>query len=211
MILKKLLVKNSKFKSKKLFKRLKKSVSKFKRSFFEGKTLLILGLLIFFLPFLSKIASSFETALYARNNIITSQFTDQDLVEVVGDYPVKIIIPQLRIDLEVKPSKIVDGVWEIHPNVANFGVGSSLPSENGNTVIFAHAKKKQFGPLRAVKKGFEVSVQTKNSLWYTYKVVEMKEVKPYDMEVIAPTNEKTLTLFTCSGFADSKRLIIVAK
>lgn len=178
---------------------------------YEGKTFLVLGLIIFFLPLLSKFAVSFETTLYARNNIITSQFTNHELAEVIGDYPVRIIIPQLKIDLEVKPSKVVDGIWEIHPNVANFGVGSSLPSENGNTVIFAHAKKKQFGPLRAVKKDYEVSIQTKNGLWYTYKVVEKKEVKPYDTEVIRPTSDKTLTLFTCSGFADSKRLIVIAK
>lgn len=150
-------------------------------------------------------------ALYTRNNIDASFYTDQTISEVIGDYPVRIIIPQLKIDLAIEPSKVVDGFWEIHNDVANFGVGSSLPDENGNTVIFAHAKKKQFGPLRAIKKDYEISVQTKNGLWYTYKVVEKKEVRPYNVEVIAPTQDKTLTLFTCSGFADSKRLIVVAK
>ena len=47
--------------------------------------------------------------------------------------------------------------------------------------------------------------------WYEYEIKEIKEVLPSQTETIAPTKEETLTLYTCSGFSDSKRLIVIAK
>ena len=51
----------------------------------------------------------------------------------------------------------------------------------------------------------------RTSSWYSYEVVDIKEVYPNQTEVIEETDDETLTLYTCSGFADSKRLIVVAK
>ncbi|OGM69990.1 hypothetical protein A2975_05285 [Candidatus Woesebacteria bacterium RIFCSPLOWO2_01_FULL_44_14] len=47
--------------------------------------------------------------------------------------------------------------------------------------------------------------------WYEYRVEEINEVYPNQTQVIAPTTDERLTLYTCSGFADTKRLIVVAK
>ena len=46
---------------------------------------------------------------------------------------------------------------------------------------------------------------------YTYEVKEIKQVYPKELEVIAATTDETLTLYTCSGFNDTKRLIVIAK
>ena len=46
---------------------------------------------------------------------------------------------------------------------------------------------------------------------YTYEIKEIKEVFPNQTEVVAPTEDETLTLYTCSGFDDARRLIIIAK
>ena len=208
---------------------LKKSVKVYRRSFFARKIvkstlfpifILLFGLFLFTLPLFVKLAGSIESAFYIRNKTVTQEFDHGPIHsgfkkltvnEVVGDYPVRLVIPQLKIDLIVKPSRVVNGYWEIHDDSANFGVGSSVPEEIGNTVIFAHAKYNQFGSLRKIKKDYEVSVQTKNGIWHSYKVVEKKEVKPHEVKVVGETEDKTLTLYTCSGFADSKRLIVVAK
>lgn len=124
--------------------------------------------------------------------------------------PVRIMIPSVQIDLPVKEAKIVNGYWEVFPTGAGFGLGSAYPDEIGNTVIFAHARKGMFLPLKEVKVKDNIYVFTKDK-WYGYKVEEIKEVLPSQIEVIAPTKNRTLTLFTCTGFADSKRLIVMAK
>ena len=47
--------------------------------------------------------------------------------------------------------------------------------------------------------------------WFTYEVKEIKEVFPNQVEVIAPTPDEPLTLYTCSGYKDQKRLIVISK
>ncbi len=124
--------------------------------------------------------------------------------------PTRIIIPALDIDIPVKQAKIIKGYWEVPTDSAGFGLGSSYPEENGNQIIFAHARKGLFLPLQNAKQGQMVYVMT-NIMWYAYKIEEIKEVLPSQTEVIAPTSESVLTLYTCTGFADSKRLIVKAK
>lgn len=124
--------------------------------------------------------------------------------------PARLIIPSLDIDLPVKESKVINGFWEVFADSAGFGLGSAYPDEVGNQVIFAHARKGLFLPLKNAKLGQIIYVLTKDK-WYSYKAVEIKEVLPTQVEVIAPTIDTTLTLYTCSGFSDSKRLIVRAK
>jgi len=124
--------------------------------------------------------------------------------------PQRIIIPEAKIDLEVKQAKNVNGYWEVFPDSAGWGEGSGLPGETGNQVIFAHARRGLFASLRDVRVGTRIYVIAKNN-WYLYEAKEVKEVFPNQVEVIAPTSDESLTLYTCSGFADSKRFIVVAK
>jgi sortase A len=89
-------------------------------------------------------------------------------------------------------------------------VGSANPGQNGNIVVFAHARNELFGPLRDIKKDETIYILTKDR-WYRYSVSGTKLVDPSQIENIKPTDSEQLTLFTCSGFLDSKRLIVHAK
>jgi LPXTG-site transpeptidase (sortase) family protein len=124
--------------------------------------------------------------------------------------PTRVIIPQLSIDLDVQKAKIVNGYWEVFPDKAAWGLGSGLPGKDDNQVIFAHAREGLFLPLKEIEVGMSVYVTTKDS-WYSYQVDEIKEVTPDQVEIIKPTEEEILTLYTCSGFNDQKRLIVIAK
>lgn len=121
----------------------------------------------------------------------------------------RIIIPSRKIDLPIVEAKVVAGYWEVAETTASHGVGSAYPAENGNVVIFAHARAGMFLPLRDIKVDELVYILGYEK-WYRYRVVRTKLVDPKDVEVIAPTETETLTLFTCSGFMDSKRLIVTA-
>ena len=124
--------------------------------------------------------------------------------------PTKIIIPKLSIDLDIKKSEVIDGYWKVYNDSAGWGDGSGLPGKNGNQVIFAHAREGLFLPLKNIQTGDVIYVTTSEN-WFSYKVVDIKEVYPNQIEVIAPTEDETLTLYTCSGYQDAKRLIVVAK
>lgn len=129
---------------------------------------------------------------------------------LLKETPVRIIIPAVAIDLPVKEAKIVNGYWEVFKDRAGFGLGSAYPDEIGNQVIFAHAKEGLFLPLRKVQAGQRVFILT-NSKWFSYTITDIKEVLPSQKEVIVASSEPILTIYTCSGYADSKRLIVTAK
>jgi sortase A len=131
-------------------------------------------------------------------------------VDSLEKIPQRIIIPELTIDLKVKNSGLINGYWQVFSDSAGWGEGSGIPGEAGNQVIFAHARRGLFLPLKDIKTGAKIYVLAKAN-WYEYEVKEIKEVRPTQVEVIAPTEDETLTLYTCSGFADSRRLIVIAK
>lgn len=124
--------------------------------------------------------------------------------------PLRIIIPDLGMDIPVKEAKVKNGYWEVFEDTAGFGLNSSYPQESGNQVIFAHARKGLFLPLKSARIGQKVYITTKDQ-WYSYEIKEIKDVLPEQVEVIAPTTETILTLYTCTGFSDRKRLIVIAK
>lgn len=124
--------------------------------------------------------------------------------------PKKIIIPSVDIELSINPAKVIQGKWEVFDDRASFGLGSAVPGAVGNSVIFAHARRGQFLSLREIDREAKVYILGSDK-WYEYEVTEIKEVAPSDVSVIKPTEEEILTLYTCSGFADSKRIIVIAK
>lgn len=125
--------------------------------------------------------------------------------------PQRIVIPSINVDIPIRVSPLVNGYWEVFEKEAGFGFGSAPPSaKEGNQVIFAHARQGLFGDLKNLKKGQRVYVLT-TSQWYVYEVNSSQEVDPSNVKVISHTSQQRLTLFTCSGFLDSKRLIVSAK
>lgn len=129
--------------------------------------------------------------------------------QTTQNLPVRILLPNENIDINVTPSKIINGFWELSENTASYGEGSGVPGQNGNTIIFAHAREGLFYNLKDVKINDTVYVFTKDK-WYRYKVNKITAVFPNQTEVIAPTKNQTLTLYTCTGFSDEKRLVITA-
>jgi len=154
-----------------------------------------------------------------KPSIIQSSSFASEPVEITGftlsaneeaKSPEKVVIPDLDIDLTVKPSRLIDGYWEVFSDSAGWGEGSGEPGKPGNQVIFAHARDGLFKPLNKASVGMNVYVLTKKE-WFSYEITNIKEVLPNQTEVIKPTDDEILTLYTCSGFADTKRLIVTAK
>jgi sortase A len=170
-----------------------------------GVALLLLGVV---LVFGNRFENGNQSYTFANEPVLIEGF-DLNLSQDFST-PTRIVIPSLSIDLVVVNSKIINGYWEVFEDSAGWGEGSGVPGRLGNQVIFAHAREGLFLPLREIKLEQTIYVLT-GSNWYSYKVNEIKEVYPNQTEVIAPSEDEMLTLYTCSGYKDSKRLIITAK
>ncbi len=170
-----------------------------------GIIILLLGVFFLFLP---QIISLFPQETISTEPILADRAFSQSSAE--DQIPTRIIIPSVSIDLPITIAPLKNGYWIPSETTASFGEGSSLPTGNSNTVIFAHAREGLFLPLRNVKEQDTVYVMTANS-YVSYTIETITEVKPTDVYTVKPTDDKRLTLFTCSGFLDQKRLLVVAK
>lgn len=127
------------------------------------------------------------------------------------DIPAEIIVPSLNLDLKVDPGIIKNGVWLISDKNATFLNTSAAPGVGGNTVIYGHNKKVIFGSLPRIKIGDSISIKTTKGIVYNYIVDDKLVVNPDRVDLVSPTSKETLTVYTCYGPFDSKRLVIVAK
>lgn len=132
-------------------------------------------------------------------------------LELRGSIPTKIEIPSISLSQLIELGSINDkGVWSISPSSATYLDNSARPAEGSNIVVYGHNKNAIFGGLRRVKLQDKITLTTESGKTYEYEVGEIAVVKPTDIVVVLPTDNEVLTVYTCTGFLDSMRLVIKA-
>lgn len=121
--------------------------------------------------------------------------------------PTSITIPQLSLNLSVAPAKIVDNQWTLYDDKVSWLSTSKTPGK-GNVILFAHNRDSLFGKLKNLQIGQEITVGD-GSRQYTYEVTQRRRVTPSDVDAVL-SDEDQLTLYTCDGSFDQKRLIVIA-
>jgi len=125
--------------------------------------------------------------------------------------PAKLYIPQMRRILYVSDGYAQGNRWTVSETGVSYLITSALPQETGNTVIYGHNRKSILGGLWRVQNGDFLYVILENGEFVKYQVFERKEIKPTQVEIINQTDDSRLTLYTCSGFLDTARFVIVAQ
>lgn len=125
--------------------------------------------------------------------------------------PTFIAIKDNNIFLPIKETIIQNGVWEIADDGASHLATSARPGEHGTIIIYAHNLLAEFGSLPYVSLGEPIIISTADGKTYTYRAIKTEVVNPTDVEVLKSQKGETLILYTCYGFADLQRFIIIAK
>ncbi len=120
-------------------------------------------------------------------------------------------ISKTSTELPVIGASIKAGVWEVAATGASHLATSANPGTEGNIVIYAHNSQDRFGKIRELDRGDSIKLVDRDGLLYEYEVMTTKTVSPDQIEDVLPTDKETLTLYTCTGFADSKRFIVKAQ
>lgn len=129
----------------------------------------------------------------------------------LGVKPIYIKSYPVGVDIKVGEATIKDGVWAILPNSASYLLGSAGIGDNGNIIIYGHNKDNILGPIRWMQVGQKIEIDATDDKKYIYEVIKTDVVDPNNLEYIKPKDVETLTIYTCTGFFDSKRFIVVAK
>jgi len=125
-------------------------------------------------------------------------------------YPTQIIIPSLKINNAIIPSKIVNGNWETTTDGISFLSSSPRPGSMGNSILYGHNWESLLGRLPQIKPGQEIDILFSNGKLERFKVIYTQEVNPTDTSILANSKDKRITIYTCSGFLDSKRFVATA-
>jgi LPXTG-site transpeptidase (sortase) family protein len=145
-------------------------------------------------------------SFWGKDNLVS-----ESSLERKGSLPVYIRSYPVGIDIGIKEAEIVKGIWQVFPTSVSHLNSSGRIGEGKNIVIYGHNKDDVFGPIRYMKEGSEIELRDEKGEKFTYRVVKTDTVKPNNLDYVTPKNEETLTLYTCIGFFDSERFIVVAK
>lgn len=124
--------------------------------------------------------------------------------------PVRITIKNVGINLPIYPAKTNNGKLETTTKGASYIESSPLPGEVGNSIIYAHDWVSLFGPLLDVHSGDTIEVEYADKTKKDF-IVQSTRVVPYSKpDILSTTKDRRITLYTCTGFFDSERFVVVA-
>lgn len=120
-------------------------------------------------------------------------------------------IESAQIALPIFPSKITNNNWETTPNGISFLTQSAIPGKTGNSVFYGHNWSSVLGRLTKVKPGDTIEITMDTGKKYMYEVEYVATVDPTQTSVIENVGDTRVTIYTCTGFLDTKRFVVVAK
>ncbi len=125
--------------------------------------------------------------------------------------PKTIFIPKINKTLGISAGEVVDKKWVISDTGVSYLSITPAPGSVGNSVLYGHNKLDILGRLVELGKDDVIYVVLGSGNFVEYKVVETKQVTPNQVEILNNTTDSRLTIYTCTGFLDSARFVVIAK
>lgn len=141
----------------------------------------------------------------------TYQSTATDTKDYPSSLPAKISINSLSLKLPIEPTLIKNGYWPTSQTGVSFLANSGNLGSKGNLVFYGHNWKNLLGNLHKVKTGDTLVISGQNGQDFLYSIAYIATVNADDVSILADSSDERITLYTCTGFLDQKRLVVVAK
>lgn len=169
--------------------------------------------------FLVSMGLMFLIAPILKTSIATYQLSKSPAPEYFAEmtidksplFPTKVKIAD-QSPVDVAAGFYEDGQWSLDQSAALFLVSSAVPNLNaGNTIIYGHNTNHIFGGLKKLSGNEIIELTLANGEVRSYQVKKIEIVKPEQISVLKQTDYPELTIYTCTGWLDSQRLIIKAE
>lgn len=166
------------------------------------KLLLISGLLLVIIP----------TFFYINEGVQLAFFTPKvPVVAKTLPAPTWVSIPSVQMELPIVEEAIGNGVWGIAESGISHLNTSARPGEDGPIILYGHNTNDRFGPIRWLSTGSQITLTAGGNKQYVYVVEKTFDVSPDQVSVLLSQKGETLILYTCDGFADLQRFVVIAK
>src|SRR3989344_6678210 len=151
--------------------------------------------------------------LWQRNNpkrvmflSTPSQIEVKSLVK--KNLPIRLIIKNLNIDLEIFPAKVNKQRWDTTTLGVSWLDFSPVPGEKGNSILYGHNWTNILGKLTEIKPGRKIQIILRDGSEQTFFVENTAVVSPKNASVLKQTSNQRITLYTCVGLFDQKRFVV---
>lgn len=124
--------------------------------------------------------------------------------------PINILIPSLGLNLPIIPANLSAGKWEATTKGISYLVTSPIPGEIGNSILYGHNWPTLLGSLPKLQKEDKIQIYFSDGSIRDFSVQLTSTVNPDQTHILEPANDQRLTLYTCTGFLDSKRFVVTA-
>lgn len=115
-----------------------------------------------------------------------------------------------KIDIALEPQVVDGNRTTVSRNVGSYLATGIRPGQGGNVILYGHNKREIFGRLSELRTGDAVQVRSEDGRLWNYVVTQRVVVDQADTSLLQPQTGEMLTLYTCSGLFDSKRLVVRA-
>lgn len=164
---------------------------------FSGVTLLIFGAYLLYLRQSPK-TLTFKSIPQSTNSLSFSA-------------PQSLEVPSISVKLPVIPAVHKGNNWETTHHGVSYLSTSAVPGQKGNSVFYGHNWEGLLANLYKVKPGEKVLITMQDGTRKVFEIEYTAIVNPSDTYIIENTQDSRITLYTCAGFLDSKRFVVVAK
>ncbi len=141
-------------------------------------------------------------------NVSASESYFQEVSQIA---PIGIKINSINLSLGITPAQINNNRWEASTTGISHLKSSVVPGQKGNAVLYGHNWPNLLGNLKDVKVGDTINVTNSDQSEKTFVIEYITEVTPLEISILEESEDTRITLYTCSGFLDTKRLVVVAK
>lgn len=150
-----------------------------------------------------------------EENIIDEKIIDEKIItEKIDEVPIvqnRLVIDKIGVQMDIKGGNDAN---VLKAGAAWWIPGTSNPLYGGNFVVGGHRyayqppSAKTLYNLDKLVVGDVIKVEWEGKE-YSYEVQNIKIVEPSQVEILAPTSEEKLTLFTCTPIFTSKQRLVV--
>lgn len=150
--------------------------------------------------------------IHERSNPKRLYFKNAPILQsvVTSVYPQELVINGLGIDLPIFPAKITQNNWQTTTQGVSYLQNSPLPGETGNSILYGHNWESLLGRLPLIKPGDTLVVIFSNGIRKKFQVMYTTIVNPDNTSILINSHDKRITIYTCTGFLDTKRFVAVA-
>jgi len=150
-------------------------------------------------------------ALVGTGTASTSAEISQTVLTTPPNTPVEIELPNEHIDLPIFPTTLEKGTWTVSTQgVSLLEPNGEAPEEHSGLILYGHNWSVLLGRLHQAKLGQTMTL-TFPKRKDTYQIVSMFTVNPDQLDVLNLAQPNTVLLYTCTGFMDSQRLVVLAQ